>query len=233
MATRSEVERFRLANKSLVVLAKRDLDAFWATLDLTAPERARDALLEFVPVLTATYGESAAAIAADWYDDIRGASKVRSRFAAELAETVPDDVVAKDVRYAAGHLWSPTPLAALGVLSLVVAKHSLQPGRDTVALSTQRDPARVRWARVPSGAKTCAFCLERASMGFTYTSQASALEFHGGCDCVAVPSFEESPTLAGYDPEAMRAEIAEARTIAGSSSQADILAVLREEQGLN
>lgn len=233
MISRRDVERFRSANKGIAALAKRDLERFWGMLDLSQPERARDALLAFVPVLTATYGEAAATIAADWYDDVRGTARLRSRFRAQLADVVSEDVITKDVRYAAGHLWSPAPTAALGLLTLMVAKHSLQPGRDTVAQSTQRDPARVRWARVPSGAKTCAFCLDRASMGFTYTSQASALEFHGGCDCVAVPSFEESPSLAGYDPDAMRAEITEARELAGSSSQKDILAVLREEQGLN
>lgn len=233
MIPRREVERFRSANKGIAALAVRDLERFWATLNLSSPEAARDALLAFVPVLTATYGEAAATIAADWYDERRRTARLRSRFRAQLAETVPEEVVAKDVRFAAGHLWSDTPVAALGLLTLMVAKHALQPGRDTVAQATRRDPARVRWARVPSGAKTCAFCLDRASMGFTYTSQASALEFHGGCDCVAVPSFEESPSLDGYDPDAMRAEIAEAREIAGSSSQKDILAVLREEQGLS
>ena len=54
MPSRADVEALRSSQSGLVLLARRDLEAFWASLDLTRPETARDALLEFLPALTET-----------------------------------------------------------------------------------------------------------------------------------------------------------------------------------
>lgn len=67
------------------------------------------------------------------------------------------------------------------------------------------DPARPRWARVPVGRTTCAFCLLLASRGFEYTSASAAgaeVKFHAGCDCAVVPSWGKTPlAVEGYDPD--------------------------------
>lgn len=66
--------------------------------------------------------------------------------------------------------------------------------------------AGVRWARVPSGSKTCPFCFMVASRGFVYKSKASAgglSQWHKGCMCAVVPDFDVSTTVQGYDPDAM------------------------------
>lgn len=47
-------------------------------------------------------------------------------------------------------------------------------GRLTVARNIRLDPSRPRWARVPRGGKSCAFCLMLASRDFTYTSAEAA-----------------------------------------------------------
>ena len=71
---------------------------------------------------------------------------------------------------------------------------------------------RVKWARVPTGLETCAFCFMLASRGFAYTSEQKAGEgshgYHDNCDCVLVPGFEGKDgnprvKIDGYDPEAM------------------------------
>lgn len=41
-------------------------------------------------------------------------------------------------------------------------------GRLTMQRAVANDPTKPRWARVPRGAKTCAFCLMLASRGFAY-----------------------------------------------------------------
>ena len=78
-------------------------------------------------------------------------------------------------------------------------------------LTTQRnmriDPSKPRWARVPRGARTCAFCTMLASRGFTYLSEDSAgleMQYHRDCDCQIVPSWGRQ-TLAGYNPERLTA----------------------------
>lgn len=50
-----------------------------------------------------------------------------------------------------------------------------------------RDSREVRYARVPSGAETCAWCLMTAGLGFWYMTEEAAGHSHRGCDCVIVP----------------------------------------------
>ena len=61
----------------------------------------------------------------------------------------------------------------------------------------------MRYARVPSGRETCAFCFMLASRGFVYWSKADAgakgYEYHTNCDCIIVPGFSED---SGVHPDA-------------------------------
>lgn len=69
----------------------------------------------------------------------------------------------------------------------------------------------IRYARVPSGKETCAFCFMLASRGFVYHTKQSAGEgfghsYHRHCDCIIVPGFHESTGISadkqieGYEP---------------------------------
>lgn len=62
------------------------------------------------------------------------------------------------------------------------------------------DPMQPRYARVPSGAETCAWCYALAGLGYQYKSAEAASHSHSGCDCVVVPSWGGSG-VEGYDPE--------------------------------
>lgn len=63
--------------------------------------------------------------------------------------------------------------------------------RLTIENSAVADPTRPRYARVPSGAKTCAFCVMLASRGFAYSTEKSAggedEKYHNDCDCMIIP----------------------------------------------
>lgn len=60
---------------------------------------------------------------------------------------------------------------------------------------------RVRWARVPTGATTCSYCLMLASRGFVYRTEAKALNAnHRNCDCRIVEGFD-GMQVEGYDPD--------------------------------
>lgn len=70
-------------------------------------------------------------------------------------------------------------------------------------LNMRHDPHTPRYARVPRGSKTCAFCTMLASRGFVYWSAKTAGEnnaYHHLCDCQIVVSWG-SQTLEDYDPE--------------------------------
>lgn len=221
MATLAEVAEHRAANRGIVAAATRDLNRFWATLDLADPAGARDALLRFMPALTTQYGEIAATVAADWYDDLRASAGAPGRFTAQVAEAAPSAAIEAKTRFGAQHLWTPTPEQSLAFLASGLSKYVLQPGRDTIVSSVRRDSAKPRWARVPSGRRTCAFCLVMASRGFVYHSDASAgraKKFHGRCDCTIVPDWSDDPRVEGYDPDRLYGLYSEARAEAGKAS---------------
>ena len=60
---------------------------------------------------------------------------------------------------------------------------------------------RVSFARVPTEATTCPYCLMLASRGFVYRSQLAALNAnHRYCDCRIVEGFD-GMEVEGYDPD--------------------------------
>lgn len=190
MPSANDVADLRTANRELVRRVERDLNGFWASLDLSRPERVRDELLRFVPALTTTYGEAAAVVAADWYDAVRAADGVAGRFTASLADPFPVEFVQSRVRFGAGHLFTDAPVQALAFLAGVVQEYALQPGRDTVSRSALADPAASGWERRATGATTCRFCRLLIGRGGVYRKESASFAAHGGCDCLAVPSWD-------------------------------------------
>lgn len=78
--------------------------------------------------------------------------------------------------------------------------------RLTLQRNMRLDPTKPRWARVPAGPTTCAFCLMLASRGFAYLSEESAglgNSYHPHCDCRIVPSWGKQH-LAGFNPDRYR-----------------------------
>ena len=60
---------------------------------------------------------------------------------------------------------------------------------------------KVKFARVPTGATTCPFCLMLASRGFVYSSGLAALNAnHRNCDCRIIEGFD-GMDVEGYDPD--------------------------------
>jgi hypothetical protein len=190
MVSRSDAERLRRAQAGIRGLVERDLRAFFGSLDLSRPEVSRDALLEFVPVLVASYGESAAAVAADWYDEVRAAERVRGRFRARM--TVPDEreAVEGTVRRAAGALFTDAPSDALVALSGPAGKYVVNASRATVRRSTFADPQAAGWQRV-TRAGSCGFCQMLAGRGGVYKRETVRFAAHGDCGCTAVPSWDQ------------------------------------------
>lgn len=83
--------------------------------------------------------------------------------------------------------------------------YEIKRGAGTTVLNAgQRDPIKPRYARVPTGAETCEFCIMLASRGFVYHSETSAGmldHWHANCDCRVVPGFGKEPKVDGYDPD--------------------------------
>ena len=205
----------------------------WEEISDWEPAKQRDALLELVPAIIDKYADTSSAAAAEWYERVRG-KWISDDFKAQTPVRANDDT-SNLIRAKAGVLFGDDadPMQMLRFLNGVVDKGVKQGGRDAIRYNARRDPKKPRYARVPSGAKTCAFCMMLASRGFVYASKEKAggdgNRFHGDCDCQIVPSWDsDNPRIAGYDPDALYDKYLNARKAAGENpSKSDILTSMR------
>lgn len=235
MVASADVEALREAQAALSLLAQQEVADLVSTIVAEAdPAAARDVLVQLVPQLAAEYGDAAVALAATWFEQVYGVPAV-------IAAPLDRAVLEQAIRYPAGHLWTPggEPAGATAIDPLTNALAGKvdawvkQGVRDTVRESAWSHD--MGWARVPRGAKTCAWCLILASRGAVYRSRQSATtadggeRYHGHCDCtaVAVRGPDEYPD--GYDPDALYNDLyLPARTAAGSGDIESIAAAMRE-----
>lgn len=204
-------------------LIERDLGLLWAALDLGNPELARDMLIEHVPRLVAAYGDVAATVAADWYDELRAQEVAVGRFRAQLASGVPTEWVQERVKFGVAPLWTPNPDQALLFITNATKGYVTQQLGNTVAGSIKADPQGVGWQRIPnSGA--CKFCLMLADRGGVYKKGTARFSAHAGCMCSARPSWDQNAREVSVN-----AYIASERTSGMSAAQkAEHNALIRE-----
>lgn len=227
MPSRQELDRLSEAQKQVVALARADLVTLFATLDPSRPEAFRDALLDIVPTLVREYGDLASVAAAEWYEEVSPHT-----FLARTADSgFPADGVEQGVRYHAAPLFTDAPDAALAGLSGALQRYIAYSGRETIARNVRLDPSKPRFARVPTGAKTCAWCTMLASRGFVYlTKQSAGLtdHFHDDCDCQVTPMWDrKNAHIEGYDPDGMYDMYLQARDAASGTTDKDIAAAMR------
>ncbi len=72
--------------------------------------------------------------------------------------------------------------------------------------SGRADSREVRYARVPVGAETCAWCLMTAGLGYWFMTDEAASHTHAHCDCVIVPAIGgiHDVVIEGYDSTVYR-----------------------------
>lgn len=188
MVTAAQATTLRRIQAGAANLARAELAQFVGSLDFGKPEKTRDALLAFVPLLTRQYGTGAASIAAQWYDEVRTGEKTREQFRAQVAGAVRVERVERAVRFSAGHLFTPRPEMLLPSLSAPIGRYAVEPARLTVARSTRMDPDAYGWGR-RTGSGACRFCRVLAAKGRVFRRSTADFAAHNDCGCVAVPSF--------------------------------------------
>lgn len=185
----SAVAVLRQQNAEIEARLKREVLRFFSGLDLSRPDQARDALLDYIPFLTDGFGDISAVVSADWFDEIRMALDIPGTYVAEMADPFPAQFVRERIRYGAAHLYTDTPEQIIPFIQDIVQEYALQPGRDTIAQSVLRDPNGRGWQRHTS-AGACKFCRVLAGRGGVYTKDSVTFASHGGCGCVAKPSWD-------------------------------------------
>lgn len=219
MPTRAEVEALRSAQAELTRLVEAELADFYSTIREQPPAAVRNTLLEFVPALVDEYGDVAATVSAEWFEATIGGNVT-------MATPVRREALERGVRSAAGHLWTPAADEIVGSLALRVDKWVKQQGRETIVLSSDRN--NVSWARIPTGAHTCAFCYMLASRGAVYGTEDAAKKSHGKCDCVISPVRGDDDWPEDYDPDELYAVYQEA-FYASDGSTEGVLAEMRRQ----
>ena len=201
------LRQFERTNDGIAALVERDLQDFLASLNFDRPDSVQLSLFDFVPALVAEYGDVAATVAADWYDELRSAEGVPGSFRAPLAPLVPDEQVNARLGYATrptGPLWLGDSATLSAFVTMMANEYALQPGRDTVMQAAHKDKA--AYGRIPEPG-ACKFCLMLASRGFVYSKDTAgdSKKFHGKCRCNIMPAWDETRARVeyGYDPDAL------------------------------
>lgn len=234
MATAAQVEQFRQGYDEVERLVRRDLRRIWTGLRGATPETIRDVLLDLTPRLTDQYGAVAATMAAEWFEVVTGRP-------AQMADVTVAQAVQRSVRDGAGGLWRDQREEAFGIISSRLVRHSLQPGRLTVAGSASRHG--MKYARAPE-VGACAWCLMLASRGAVYGSayearhvfraagaggQPAGSRYHDDCRCVPEPVRDDSEL--SYDVGALYDRYSAAWSDGANDSE--VAARMRELYGLS
>lgn len=226
--------------------AMAKINDFASQLDYgdTAESRgfAKEMLQDYAYDCVTTYGDNAAEIAARYYDQLASGAgaNVPNAILANMPTRAQTDA---NVAYASRSMWNTDAdgkyqavdsSVGAGIAQSVYG-HVSRMANNTMMNNAARD--NVRWARVPTGKSTCAFCMLLASRGFVYHSEQTALfkslmgRYHDKCDCVALSCFDDDPSLDGYDPDEMYDQYDEAaKQIPDSQTRASWNGLTKQEQ---
>lgn len=224
----ASVDAYRRRQAKLDELVGAALERHFSTLDLSDPEGVRNELLVFVPALVERFGPVAAEVAAEWYDEL--AAEDGSSFGATAVESAGDQSeIAREVRYKAGALWGENPAILAALLVPLVGKWVRQWGRDTTAANAAVEG--VLWARVPTGGKTCSWCLTLASESASSPhaeSASDAEKYHGDCDCEAVRLSSKADYPKGFLPDDFQSMYSKAVKAAGTDNPKEVATAMRQ-----
>lgn len=166
--------------------------------------RCRELVVEALEMVLPTYTDAAAQASADMYDAIREAS-VGSPLGATAVSGYDPAATDGAVRAFVQKVVDGKAIETFDNLVLSRVDYELRRAANyCVTANGSRDPLRPRYARVPTGAETCDFCLMLASRGFVYHSASSAAvdHTHESCDCRVICGFP-GDEVEGYDPDSI------------------------------
>lgn len=181
--------------RTLTTLAENDIRKAMASA--RTPQMARAILGDLLPALIEQYGDVAATMAADWYDEVREQAAVRGAFTAAIPTPGPDGAQA----LLGWALDESTDLVTFQTLTLGGSvRRILKYGRNVVSTSAIADPGAAGWQRQGVGAN-CPFCNFLIGRGAVYSENTVTFASHDHCNCVAVVAFKglEKPVLLDKD----------------------------------
>ena len=198
-----------------------------ATADLRAvaaaapedPATLRAALFAATPLIVTEYAEGAAALALDWFEELRLEAGVSTPFHPIPFVTVTDDEIAAIVAQTTTSLYDlqrgieqeieETFAEMMAELEDAMAQEVANGFRDTIVENAKADPESGGWKRFAQPG-ACKFCLMLAARGAVYTEATARFAAHGAitngkrtggdCRCIAGPEFGGQETWATATP---------------------------------
>lgn len=227
MATQAELEQVRRALNRLSQAAQGDLQAVWDQLKTSDRVQVSRALTECWEWVLERYGNMAATLAADFFEVEARSLNLTPR----VQMAAPFDGPRANARL----WWALSTPNQWGNVTVLLDELVKQPYRSTFQDSAHASGG--GWARVPTGAETCAFCRMLASRGAVYRSRETAgggKRYHGRCDCTpTLVGRDGSGMPEGYNPDALYDQYEAARAEAESGDPKKILAAMRAQAGTN
>ena len=202
MTTASEV---RTGLQDVTKAAQSDLRAVGAAA--SDPAEARAALFAATPLIVSDYAPGSAALALDWFDELRDLASPPGLFAPRPVVTIDDEAISAAVAVTTEALYeiqrgierdfSEALEESMRQLELEVQKEVARGFWDTMTVNSDEDPDAVGWQRFarPGG---CKFCVMLAERGAVYDEVSVNFAAHTSCHCVVGPS---------YDADAPRASV--------------------------
>lgn len=202
---RKYIDSYTKALNKLSADAQAKLAADLAKIDFAGDVATiRDAIIGRMELYCGPYTDMAAILAAEFYDGLREQS-VGAKLGAYAESGREPIATEKAVRgIMQDVVEGKAAEVVVGKLTGRVDYEVKRAAGECIYRNGKRDPLKPKYARVPSGAETCRFCLMLASRGFVYHSKESAGStghYHSGCDCRIVVGFGDNPSVEGYDPD--------------------------------
>ena len=162
----------------------------------------RNAVIAVMQTACGASTDLSARLAADFYDGLRLQFGIDDGYQAEVDSGRIPEATDGAVRAFVQDLVDDKPIEQfVGKCVDRLDYETRKAANECIATNAKNDPKKPRWARVPTGAETCQFCIMLASRGFVYHSEETASHAHAHCDCRVIPSWDKSPTAQGYDPD--------------------------------
>ncbi|WP_296012696.1 hypothetical protein [uncultured Adlercreutzia sp.] len=180
--------------------ALSELEAWASARPSATVEEHRAAAIRIVCKASTAHGRIASATSGRLFDELAREQGSAARF--RVMDTTDRAYTEEEVRKLANLLRDDRGGEFRARCAAIAESQAWRNSGASMAANCER--ARVRWARVPSGGKTCGWCLMLASRGFAYKSAGTAgAGRHKGCQCAVVPDFDGRTTVEGYDPDAL------------------------------
>ena len=161
---------------------------------------------QVISIMQACCGASAtmsARLAAEFYDGLRAKFGIDDGYQAAVEPLIEPEATEGAVRAFVQDLADEKPIEQfVGKCSDRLDYESRKSANRCIQHNVNKDPKKPKWARVPTGAETCEFCIMLASRGFVYGNDDLASHAHAHCDCRVVPSWDKKKaSVEGYDPD--------------------------------